>query len=106
LLGYMRSLSSEFVKQWNKRIINVHPSLLPKYAGGMDLHVHEAVLQAKETETGCTVHYVAEGLDNGPIITQKRCPVDPQHDTPLLLKQRIQVLLIHPNANYISRSLF
>lgn len=91
LIGYMRILSAEFVRQWSHKIINVHPSLLPAFAGLMDLDVHRAVIESKATETGCTVHYVTEEVDAGPIILQKRCAVQPG-DTPEMLKQRVQQL--------------
>ena len=91
LMGYMRILSREFVKEWEHKIINVHPSLLPAFAGKMDLDVHRAVLDAGMKETGCTVHYVTEEVDAGPIILQKTCEVLPS-DTPEILKARIQTL--------------
>lgn len=91
LIGYMRILSTKFVTEWKNKIINVHPSLLPAHAGKMDLEVHRAVLVAKEKETGCTVHYVTETVDSGPIILQKRCSVLP-NDTPEILKERVQQL--------------
>ncbi|KTD63169.1 phosphoribosylglycinamide formyltransferase [Legionella santicrucis] len=91
LIGYMRILSAEFVLAWENRIINIHPSLLPAYAGLMNLEVHQAVLDADEIETGCTVHYVTEEVDAGPIILQKKCPVR-LNDTPELLKARVQEL--------------
>lgn len=91
LIGYMRILSSEFVHRYSNRIINVHPSLLPAFAGGMDLNVHQAVLDAHVKETGCTVHLVDEGVDTGKIICQKKCIVDMQ-DTAETLKQKVQKL--------------
>ncbi|KTD54892.1 phosphoribosylglycinamide formyltransferase [Legionella sainthelensi] len=91
LIGYMRILSAEFVLAWKNKIINIHPSLLPAYAGLMNLEVHQAVLDADEIETGCTVHYVTEAVDAGPIILQKKCPVK-LNDTPELLKARVQEL--------------
>jgi phosphoribosylglycinamide formyltransferase-1 len=91
LIGYMRILSAKFIANWPQKIINVHPSLLPAYRGLMDLAVHRAVLEAQDKETGCTVHYVTEEVDGGPIILQKRCPVIPI-DTPETLKQRVQKL--------------
>ncbi len=91
LIGYMRILSHDFVRAWQKKIINVHPSLLPDFAGMMDLEVHRAVLAAKRSESGCTVHYVTEQVDGGPIIIQKKCPVFPD-DTPEELKARVQAL--------------
>lgn len=91
LIGYMRILSDAFIAQWNGRIINVHPSLLPAHAGLMDLAVHRSVLEAGEKQSGCTVHVVTETVDDGPILIQKPCPVF-SDDTPESLKQRIQIL--------------
>ncbi len=91
LIGYMRILSPWFVQQWQGRVVNVHPSLLPKYAGMMDMQIHEAVLSAGDAETGCSVHLVNEEVDGGPVLIQKRCAVD-KSDTPELLKQRVQAL--------------
>lgn len=91
LIGYMRILSSAFVADWQNRILNVHPSLLPAFAGGMDLAVHEAVLAAGVAETGCTVHIVTDEVDAGPIIVQKSCAVR-QGDTAESLKLRVQAL--------------
>jgi phosphoribosylglycinamide formyltransferase-1 len=84
----MRILSAQFVSDWQNRIINIHPSLLPKHAGKMDLAVHQAVLDAHEKETGCTVHYVTDVVDEGPIILQKKCVVD-ENDTAETLKARV-----------------
>lgn len=91
LIGYMRILSAEFVFQWENKIINIHPSLLPAYAGLMNLEVHKAILDAGGSETGCTVHFVTEHVDAGPIILQKKCPVLAD-DTPEILKTRVQEL--------------
>lgn len=91
LIGYMRILSAQFVNEWRNHIINVHPSLLPAFAGGMDANVHQAVLDSGVKETGCTVHYVTEEVDAGPILIQKKCPVLP-HDTVETLKNRVQKL--------------
>lgn len=91
LIGYMRILSSEFVKEWENKVINIHPSLLPAHAGLMDLAVHQAVIEAGEKETGCTVHYVTEKVDDGPILVQKTCPVY-LNDDPQVLKERVQAL--------------
>lgn len=91
LLGYMRILSGDFVTTWENKIINVHPSLLPAFAGKMDLDVHRAVLAAGVKETGCTVHFVTQDVDAGPILLQKKCPVYPG-DTPEELKKRVQQL--------------
>ena len=91
LIGFMRILSSTFCQEWEERILNVHPSLLPKYAGGMDMNVHEEVIKNKEVETGCTIHYVTEAVDNGPILIQKKCSVG-ANDTPDSLKKKVQSL--------------
>jgi phosphoribosylglycinamide formyltransferase-1 len=91
LVGFMRILSSEFCKEWKMRILNVHPSLLPKYAGGMDTNVHEEVIKNGESETGCTIHFVTEAVDGGPILIQKKCSVD-KSDTPDSLKKKVQEL--------------
>jgi phosphoribosylglycinamide formyltransferase-1 len=72
LAGYMRLLSAEFVERFAGRMINIHPSLLPKHRG---LHTHEAALAAGDSEHGCTVHFVTPGMDEGPIILQRRVPV-------------------------------
>jgi phosphoribosylglycinamide formyltransferase-1 len=85
LAGYMRLLSPSFVRAFPDRIINIHPSLLPAYPG---LHVHERVLAAGETRSGCTVHYVNEDLDAGPIILQRTVDVQPG-DTAESLAARI-----------------
>ncbi len=91
LLGYMRILSASFVSQWQHRIINTHPSLLPAHAGLMDLAVHQAVLDAGDKESGCSVHLVTEALDAGPVLLQKKCPVLPD-DNAETLKNRVQNL--------------
>lgn len=93
LVGFMRILSSNFVKKFPKKIINVHPALIPKFCGPKyyGKNVHEAVLKAKEKETGMTIHYVDEGVDTGKIILQKTCPVTPT-DTPESLKDKVQSL--------------
>jgi formyltetrahydrofolate-dependent phosphoribosylglycinamide formyltransferase len=91
LIGYMRILSASFVHTWENRIINVHPSLLPEFAGGMDLNVHQCVIDARAKQTGCTVHLVDEGVDSGKILVQKRCDVL-STDTAETLKNRVQAL--------------
>lgn len=93
LIGYMRILSEGFVKKFPKKIINVHPALIPKFCGKnfFGSNVHEAVLKAKEKETGMTIHYVEEGVDTGEIILQKTCKVD-SADTPETLKTKVQAL--------------
>ncbi|MFL3027587.1 MAG: phosphoribosylglycinamide formyltransferase [Candidatus Neomarinimicrobiota bacterium] len=91
LIGFMRVLSSDFCQEWRDRLINVHPSLLPKYAGGMDSSVHEEVIKNGEKETGCTIHFVTEDVDGGPILIQKKCRVD-DDDTVETLKAKVQQL--------------
>ena len=90
LIGFMRILSSSFCREWRDRILNVHPSLLPKYAGGMDTNVHEEVLKNKDKETGCTIHFVTDELDSGPILIQKKCAVE-EGDTVETLKSKVQI---------------
>lgn len=89
LIGYMRILSSQFVRRYRWKIVNIHPSLLPAFAGGMDLDVHKAVLDYGVKVTGCTLHFVDEGVDTGPIILQKPVIVD-ENDTPEVLKAKVQ----------------
>ena len=91
LIGFMRILSSSFCREWRDRILNVHPSLLPKYAGGMDTNVHEEVLKNRDKETGCTIHFVTDELDSGPILIQKKCAVE-EGDTVETLKSKVQTL--------------
>lgn len=91
LIGYMRILSPSFVTRWKNKIINVHPSLLPAFGGKMDLDVHRAVLASKVKETGCTIHYVTEKVDAGPILLQKKLLVF-ANDTAESLKERVQQL--------------
>lgn len=91
LIGYMRILSDKFIRDWQNRIINIHPSLLPAFAGKMDLDVHSAVLADGVNETGCTVHVVTEEVDAGPVVVQKKCRVLAD-DTPDSLKARVQAL--------------
>jgi formyltetrahydrofolate-dependent phosphoribosylglycinamide formyltransferase len=85
LAGYMRLLSEAFVTKWQGRCLNIHPSLLPAHKG---LDVHEAVLAAGDTVTGCTVHLVTPALDDGPILGQVRVAVLPD-DTPETLANRV-----------------
>ena len=91
LIGFMRILSAGFCHVWRDRLLNVHPSLLPKYAGGMDASIHEEVLKNRERETGCTIHFVTKDVDKGPILIQKSCPVD-DNDTVETLKTKVQQL--------------
>ncbi|WP_204114613.1 phosphoribosylglycinamide formyltransferase [Shimia biformata] len=74
LAGFMRVLTEGFVAPWDGRMLNIHPSLLPKYKG---LHTHARALEAGDHEHGCTVHLVTPALDDGPILGQARVPVQP-----------------------------
>ena len=74
LAGYMRLLSPEFISQWEGRIINIHPSLLPLYKG---LDTHQRAIDAGDREAGCSVHIVTPELDDGPVLMQARVPVLP-----------------------------
>lgn len=85
LAGFMRVLTGGFVRRWQGRMINIHPSLLPKFRG---LHTHSRALEAGESEHGCTVHWVVEELDAGEIIAQARVPIVPG-DTPDTLAARV-----------------
>lgn len=87
LAGFMRVLTADFVAQWQGRMLNIHPSLLPKYKG---LHTHARALEAGDSEHGCTVHEVTPELDDGPILGQARVPVLPG-DTPEALAARVLV---------------
>ena len=91
LIGFMRILSATFCREWKGRILNVHPSLLPKYAGGMDTNVHAEVIKNRDKETGCTIHFVTADVDSGPILIQKKCSVE-KNDTPDSLKKKVQSL--------------
>jgi phosphoribosylglycinamide formyltransferase-1 len=87
LAGFMRVLTPDFVTRWQGRMLNIHPSLLPKYPG---LHTHARALAAGDAEAGCSVHEVTAELDGGPILGQARVPVLPG-DTPDSLAARVLV---------------
>lgn len=87
LAGFMRILSNDFVAHFKNRILNIHPSLLPLFPGA---HAHRDALDAKVTKSGCTVHFVDDGVDTGPIILQKEVDVKPD-DTEDSLSSRILV---------------
>ena len=91
MAGYMRIVSPSFVARWRGVCVNVHPSLLPEFAGGMDLEVHRAVIDAKKSKSGCSVHLVTDEVDGGPVLLQSECAVLP-NDTPESLKARVQAL--------------
>ncbi|MFJ4376168.1 phosphoribosylglycinamide formyltransferase [Pseudomonas japonica] len=87
LAGFMRILSGGFVRHYEGRLLNIHPSLLPKYKG---LHTHQRALEAGDSEHGCSVHFVTEELDGGPLVVQAVIPVAAD-DTPESLAQRVHV---------------
>ena len=88
LAGFMKILSSNFIKRFNKPILNIHPSLLPKYKG---LNTHLRVINNNETFTGATVHLVTEKLDSGKIILQKKVKVFKNDDEKNLSKRVLKV---------------
>jgi len=93
LAGFLWKIPAVLIKVFPKKIINIHPALLPKYGGkGMYGHyVHEAVIAAKEKESGITIHYVDELYDHGQIILQAKCMVS-ENDTPETLAKKVQAL--------------
>jgi formyltetrahydrofolate-dependent phosphoribosylglycinamide formyltransferase len=88
LAGYMKIISKNFLTKYKNKIINIHPSLLPKFKG---LNTFSRIIKNKEKKTGCTVHYVNEKLDSGNIIIQKSFFINP-NDTELILKEKTQKL--------------
>lgn len=106
LAGFMRKIETPLTDAFAGKIINIHPSLLPRHGGpGMyGHHVHEAVLAAGDTESGISIHYVDEQIDGGEIIFQAQCPVMPD-DTPDTLANRIHVLEHHHFPEVIERLL-
>lgn len=87
LAGFMRVLTPDFVRRWEGRMLNIHPSLLPKYKG---LDTHARVIAAGDTEAGCSVHVVTAELDDGPVLAQARVAVLPG-DTAEALAERVRV---------------
>ena len=85
LAGFMKILSKNFIKKFNKKIINIHPSLLPKYKG---LNTHIKAIKNKDKFAGCTVHYVTEKLDSGKIILQRKIKIT-KKDTPTTLSKKV-----------------
>lgn len=94
LAGFMRILTPDFVNQWAGKILNIHPSLLPKYPG---LNTHARAIEAGDTEAGASVHIVTPELDAGPVVAQTRVPIKPV-DTADTLAQRV---LVQEHALYI-----
>lgn len=91
LIGFMKIVTPYLINEYKGRIWNIHPSLLPKYAGGMNLDVHKQVLDNHETESGCTLHEVSEKVDEGRIILQMECKIVPG-ETVHTLKEKVQKL--------------
>ena len=87
LAGFMKLLSKNFIKNFRNKIINIHPSLLPKYKG---LNTHERVIKNNETYSGCTVHFVNSKLDSGKIILQKKVKIN-KNDNPKTLSKKILI---------------
>lgn len=87
LAGYMRILTPYLVRAWEGRMLNIHPSLLPLYPG---LDTHARAIAAGDTEAGCTIHIVTEGMDEGPVLGQARVGVI-EGDTPEVLSERVKV---------------
>ncbi len=88
LAGFMKILDAPLTEQWHGKMLNIHPSLLPKYPG---LHTHRRVLEAGDKTHGCSIHFVTAELDGGPIIAQAATKVFP-NDTEQTLRQRVQTL--------------
>ena len=85
LAGFMRILSTDFVNEYKNKIINIHPSLLPLFPGA---HAHRDTIRAGVTESGCTVHFVDDGVDTGPVIIQKTVTID-ENETEETLANKI-----------------
>ena len=104
LAGYMRLLSAEFVAEWQGRLLNIHPSLLPAYKG---LDTHERALSNGDTVAGCSVHLVTEELDDGEVLGQTEVAILPE-DTPETLAARVLIAehQLYPRvlADYVSRA--
>lgn len=96
LAGFMRILTPEFVKHFTGKMLNIHPSLLPKYPG---LHTHRRALENGDSEHGTSVHFVTEELDGGPIILQGHVPILPQDtEDDLVERVKLQEHLIYPQV--------
>ena len=96
LAGFMKILSKNFIKKFNGKILNIHPSLLPKYKG---LNTHQRVIDSKEKFSGCTVHFVSSKLDSGKIILQKKVKVFKNDNSELLAKRVLKKEhILYPEA--------
>lgn len=92
LAGYMRKIPKAVIDKYEGRIMNIHPSLLPKYGGKgfYGINVHKAVIENRESQSGCTVHLVTEQYDEGPILEQETVPVYPYDDAETLAKRVLE----------------
>ena len=90
LAGYLSIIDKDFISDWNNKIINIHPSLLPKYGGKgkYGMKVHEAVIANKEKKSGCTVHFVDVDIDTGKILLQRKVDVS-NNETPESLQKKV-----------------
>jgi len=90
LAGFLKKLPENLIDKYKGKIINIHPSLLPKYGGKgfYGIHVHRAVLENNESETGCTVHLVTKEYDEGPVLAQQKIQVR-RNETPQSLAKRV-----------------
>lgn len=108
LAGYLRKIPEQLIKEYPKRILNIHPSLLPKYGGKgfYGLKVHQAAIESGDSVSGCTVHLVSEEYDEGPILDQKEVEILPD-DTPESLSKRVlsQEHILYPKviSNYLNQ---
>ncbi len=84
LAGFMRILTDEFVQQYQGKMLNIHPSLLPKYTG---LHTHQRAIDAGDSEHGASVHFVTPKLDSGPVVLQAKVPIYPEDDAAILAER-------------------
>ena len=107
LAGFLWKIPETILKEFPNKIINIHPALLPKYGGkGMyGIHVHQAVLDNKETETGITIHYVNENYDEGAIIFQAKCKVE-LDDTVEIVAEKIHELEMEHFPKVVESILF
>lgn len=102
LVGFMRILGRDVCEKWPQKIINIHPSLLPKHQGLMDLAVHQAVIDGGDKETGCSVHFVTADVDAGPVVCQLHCDVLDSDDR-FSLKKKVQALEITALVNAVKK---
>jgi phosphoribosylglycinamide formyltransferase-1 len=106
LAGFLSILDKSFIKKWEKKIINIHPSLLPDFGGkGMyGKHVHEAVIKSGTKKSGCTVHYVDTGIDTGEIIKQKILEVNSNWDAEKLQEEvlKLEHILLPETVLFLS----